>query len=93
VRRQTGQSRKLRTTLRRALSRFWHPTGEGVGPLVGFANRCRPLALKMASLQLSIFRAEMNASCGMSTLPNWRIFFLPAFCLSSNLRLRVASPP
>ncbi len=41
----------------------------------------------------SIFNAEMNASCGISTLPNWRIFFLPAFCLSSSLRLRDASPP
>jgi len=41
----------------------------------------------------SIFSAAMNASCGMSTLPNWRIFFLPAFCFSSSLRLRVASPP
>ena len=44
-------------------------------------------------LQLSIFKAAMNASCGISTLPNWRIFFLPAFCFSSSLRLRVASPP
>ncbi len=43
--------------------------------------------------QLSIFSAEMNASCGMSTFPNWRIFFLPAFCLSSSFRFRVASPP
>ena len=43
--------------------------------------------------QLSIFNAAMKASCGMSTFPNWRIFFLPAFCLSSSLRLRVASPP
>ncbi len=43
--------------------------------------------------QLSIFRALMNASCGMSTRPNWRIFFLPAFCLSRSLRLRVMSPP
>ncbi len=43
--------------------------------------------------QLSILRAEMNASCGMSTLPNWRIFFLPAFCLSKSFRFRVASPP
>src|ERR1700722_2746221 len=41
----------------------------------------------------SIFSAAMKASCGMSTLPNWRIFFLPAFCFSSSLRLRVASPP
>ncbi len=41
----------------------------------------------------SIFNAEINASCGISTLPNWRIFFLPAFCLSKSLRFRVASPP
>jgi hypothetical protein len=31
----------------------------------------------------------MKASCGISTLPNWRIFFLPSFCFSSSLRLRV----
>ena len=40
----------------------------------------------------SIFSAAMNAFCGISTLPNWRIF-LPAFYLSSGLRLRVATPP
>jgi hypothetical protein len=37
-----------------------------------------------------IFSAAMNASCGISTLPNCRIFFLPRFCASSSLRLRVA---
>jgi hypothetical protein len=41
----------------------------------------------------SIFSAAMKASCGISTLPNWRIFFLPSFCLSSSLRLREMSPP
>ena len=41
----------------------------------------------------SIFNAAMKASCGISTLPNCRIFFLPAFCFSSSLRLRVTSPP
>ena len=41
----------------------------------------------------STFNAAMNASCGMSTLPNCRMRFLPSFCLSSSLRLRVASPP
>ncbi len=40
-----------------------------------------------------IFKAAMKASCGISTLPNWRIRFLPAFCFSKSLRLRVASPP
>ena len=29
----------------------------------------------------------MKASCGISTWPNWRIFFLPFFCFSSSLRL------
>ncbi len=48
-------------------------------------NRCQP--------HPSIFSAEINASCGISTFPNWRIFFLPAFCLSRSLRFRVASPP
>jgi len=44
--------------------------------------------------QLSpILRAAMKADCGISTLPNWRIRFLPSFCLSSSLRLRVTSPP
>jgi hypothetical protein len=45
------------------------------------------------SPQLSTFSAAMNASCGMSTLPNCRIFFLPSFCFSRSLRLRVMSPP
>jgi hypothetical protein len=26
-------------------------------------------------------------------LPNWRMRFLPSFCLSSSLRLRLISPP
>ena len=41
----------------------------------------------------SIFSASMNASCGISTDPNSRIFFLPFFCFSSSLRLREMSPP
>ena len=41
----------------------------------------------------STFNAAMNASCGISTFPNCRIRFFPAFCFSSSLRLRVASPP
>jgi hypothetical protein len=41
----------------------------------------------------SILSAAMKASCGISTLPNWRIRFLPAFCFSSSFFFRVASPP
>jgi hypothetical protein len=44
--------------------------------------------------QLSPIRsAAMKADCGMSTWPNWRIRFLPAFCFSNSFRFRVTSPP
>src|ERR1700722_6206878 len=48
---------------------------------------------RMTVAHESILSAAMKASWGMSTLPNWRIFFLPAFCFSRSFRLRVASPP
>ena len=41
----------------------------------------------------SILSAAMKASCGISTWPNWRIFFLPFFCFSRSLRFLVMSPP
>ena len=37
--------------------------------------------------------AAMNASWGTSTRPMFFIRFLPSFCFSSSLRLRVMSPP
>ena len=37
--------------------------------------------------------AAKKALCGMSTLPKARIRFLPSFCFSRSLRLRVMSPP
>src|ERR1700694_3199870 len=40
------------------------------------------------SPQLSTFNAAMNASCGMSTLANCRLF-MPSFCFSRSFRLRV----
>jgi hypothetical protein len=43
--------------------------------------------------QSSSLRALMKTSPGTSTRPMAFIFFLPSFCLSSNLRLRVMSPP
>jgi len=62
------------------------------GHVFDCVNHFRPPALKMDS-QLSIFNAEINASCGISTFPNCRIFFFPAFCFSSSFFFRVASPP
>ena len=38
-------------------------------------------------------RAAMNASWGTSTRPTIFIRFLPSFCFSRSLRLRVMSPP
>ena len=35
----------------------------------------------------------MNADCGISTAPTTFIRFLPSFCFSSSLRLRLMSPP
>jgi hypothetical protein len=52
-----------------------------------------PWAVGSSPPQLSTFSAAIKASCGMSTLPNCRIFFLPSFCFSRSLRLRVMSPP
>ena len=37
--------------------------------------------------------AAMNASCGTSTRPTIFMRFLPSFCFSSSLRLRLISPP
>ena len=41
----------------------------------------------------SIFNAEINASCGISTFPNCRMRFFPAFCFSKSFFFRVTSPP
>ena len=45
------------------------------------------------SLAASVDNAATKASCGTSTRPMVFIRFLPSFCFSSSLRLRVMSPP
>ncbi len=40
-----------------------------------------------------VFNTSIKASCGMFTLPTDFMRFLPSFCFSSSLRLRVMSPP
>jgi hypothetical protein len=48
--------------------------------------------LRQTTQSLSL-RAATKASWGTSTRPMDFIFFLPSFCFSSSLRLRVMSPP
>jgi hypothetical protein len=43
--------------------------------------------------EASVERAAMKASWGTSTRPTIFIRFLPSFCFSRSLRLRVMSPP
>ena len=64
--------------------------GETSGRLSSFAHTA---GFTTEGSYVSTLSAAMNASCGMSTFPYWRIFFLPSFCFSRSLRLRVASPP
>jgi hypothetical protein len=42
---------------------------------------------------VSVFSTAKKADCGIITLPTIFMRFLPFFCFSSNLRLRVISPP
>ena len=68
----------------------WDTTGRG-RRFAFFVPAPGPELARLYSL--SIFRAAMNASWGISTLPKVRMRFFPFFCLSSSLRLRVMSPP
>ena len=53
---------------------------------------CLPQARYFA-VSWPVDSAAMNASCGTSTRPTIFMRFLPSFCFSSSLRLRVMSPP
>mgnify|MGYP002153976345 CR=1 FL=1 len=47
----------------------------------------------LISYSSSNFSTDRNASCGTSTLPSWRIFFLPSFCFSRSFFFLEISPP
>ena len=99
------QQRHRRDLQPRADRRHEHPGEEDTGVAMAQApeRRRRPRARRpcdrsarravAAQSQSSRRRAEMNTSPGTSTRPIDFIFFLPSFCFSSSLRLRVMSPP
>ena len=80
-------------------------SGDSAGDVLTFANdvfnakdtkkgRLPPnLCVLVPSRFSYAFSTSMNASCGMFTEPMDFIRFLPSFCFSSSLRLRVISPP
>ncbi len=82
-----------------AQERGYLPPGYRVCVLGGTFRRLPPSAHARSgyflplSPESSVDNAATNASCGTSTRPMVFIRFLPSFCFSSSLRLRVMSPP
>src|SRR5215470_9647923 len=70
-----------------------HPFSPQIQPTGGHGGP--PLQLmQVESAGYSLtFKTAKKASCGISTRPTFFIRFLPSFCFSSSLRLRVMSPP
>ncbi len=73
------------------------PYRNATGGLVTGVQRLRadfvPIVLDPAHRSASRFRTARKASCGTSTPPTCFMRFLPFFCFSSSLRLRLMSPP
>ena len=66
----------------------------GENPATVIDRRYNPRSsIRDLSSQSPVLSTLMKASWGMLTLPKSFIFFLPSFCFSNNLRLRVMSPP
>ena len=53
----------------------------------------RVCSMEVLYLLRPICRTARKASCGISTEPTCFMRFLPSFCFSSSLRLRLMSPP
>ena len=67
--------------------------GSGEARFLGAGLRCYFLALSTELPAPSLESAATKASWGTSTRPTIFIRFLPSFCFSSSLRLRLMSPP
>src|SRR5690606_29639124 len=81
-----GRRRRLTAAARRA------PDGRPTTAPDG-REEARYLRAFSLSADASEDSAAMKASCGTSTRPMVFMRFLPSFCFSSSLRLRVMSPP
>jgi hypothetical protein len=78
-----------------ALSR-WSPSPRcSTHPADPGSNRLLDLlpGRRYSSSSSSVRSTATKAACGISTEPTIFIFFLPSFCFSRSLRLRVMSPP
>jgi len=67
--------------------------GDGREVRAGHADRVEPAPHFFEAVDSFVESAATNASWGTSTRPTIFIRFLPSFCFSSSLRLRVMSPP
>ena len=82
---------RFRQCLGNCVDRVFLPAGFEV--LSASGQEC-PLYIRSQLLLLSpTFRTARKASCGISTRPMRFMRFLPSFCFSSSLRLRLMSPP
>ena len=69
------------------------PVGHGRQVRARDADRLDPSSHFLEAVDSLVESAATNASWGTSTRPTIFIRFLPSFCFSSSLRLRVMSPP
>ena len=93
---QSTSCRRSIRLIRRIRRRSPRPAVSAGLPSTQLSAFCAARILSFVSRSLPaspVESAAMNASCGTSTWPSIFMRFLPAFCFSSSLRLRVMSPP
>src|SRR6202040_378444 len=70
----------------------WQEQRSGQGE-DGERRREEVVRCRCSHQSISDLSTAMKAACGTSTAPTIFMRFLPSFCFSSSLRLRVMSPP
>src|SRR5262245_60986486 len=71
---------------RHVCARPWHAAPWMKGTIADSCFNLRPTIY-------DVFNTSIKASCGILTVPNAFMRFLPSFCFSKSLRLREMSPP